>query len=251
MNHQSVRRYGRWLLLGVVAVALVAALAAGVYLGTPHHGSDASIDSVESDPGVALSQQDDRYRLAPPDRNASTGLVFYPGARVHPDAYLAVLAPLVREANVTVVVPKPPLNLAVLDQGMADASVDESGVDRWYVGGHSLGGAMACRYAADDPGAVDGVVLYAAYCDRDISETELAVLSVTGSADTVLDEDRYERSRANLPADATHRELPLNHSQFGSYRGQRGDEPSGVSYARAHERLANVTVSWIEQRSGR
>ena len=72
------------------------------------------------------------------------------------------------------------------------------------------------------------------------------MLSVTGSADTVLDEDSYEPNRANLPEDTTTHELPLNHTQFGSYRGQRGDEPSNVSYHVAHERLSNVTVSWVQ-----
>ena len=117
------------------------------------------------------------------------------------------------------------------------------------MGGHSLGGAMACRYAAANPDAVAGLVLFASYCDRDISGTGLAALSVTGTADTVLDRDTYEASLANLPADATVRELPgLNHTQFGAYSGQPGDAPSGSSYDRAHARLANVTVPWFQRR---
>jgi len=247
MARSAIRRYGRWLLVSATIIAVTVAVAGGAYLATPYHGPAGSIDRVESDPAVAVSQQDGTYRLSPTEGNASAGLVFYPGARVHPDAYLATLAPLASEANVTVIVPKLPLNLAVLDTDAAGRYVTDSSVDRWYVGGHSLGGAMACRYAAGNPDALAGVVLYAAYCDRDLSGTDLAVLSVTGSADTVLDRERYEASRANLPADATHRELPLNHSQFGSYRGQRGDTPSGVSYDRAHERLSNVTVAWFER----
>ncbi|MFC6756504.1 alpha/beta fold hydrolase [Halomicroarcula sp. GCM10025894] len=126
----------------------------------------------------------------------------------------------------------------------------DAGVENWYVGGHSLGGAMACRYAAENPEAIEGVVLYASYCDRDISGTGLAAMSVTGSADTVLDSDSYEENRENLPSDATIRELPLNHTQFGSYRGQRGDKPSDRSYATAHDRLANVTVAWFRSQRG-
>ena len=246
MNRGSLRQA---LLVGAI-LALVVVVAGGVYLGTPHHGSDGSVASVKSNPNVAVSEHSGTYVLAPAAGNATTGLVFYPGGRVHPDAYLATLAPLAERAGVRVVVPGMPLNLAVLDSGAAGQYVTNESVDRWYVGGHSLGGAMACRYAADNPNAVDGVVLYAAYCDRDISDTELTALSVTGSADTVLDRETYESNREHLPENATVRELPLNHSQFGSYRGQRGDSPSNVSYAAVHDRLANVTVSWLRARSG-
>ena len=244
------RRYGRPLLTGVVVLLTVAVVAGGAYLGAPHHGTDESVAAVESNPDVAVTERDGSYTIEPATGAPSAGLVFYPGGRVHPDAYLAALAPLAAEANVSVVVPRMPLHLAVLGEGRAGRYVTNGNVQRWYVGGHSLGGAMACRYAAERPDAVEGVVLYAAYCDRDVSGTGLDALSVTGSADTVLDSDAYESNRDNLPADATVRELPLNHSQFGSYRGQRGDSPSNLSYAAAHDRLANVTVSWLRAQRG-
>jgi len=248
MSHDSLRRFGRRATVWLVAIVVLAVAAGSVYFGTPYHGTDAGVASVEQNPHATVTEEGGTYTLEPADGNASAGLVFYPGARVHPDAYLASLGPLAGDANVTVVIPKMPLNLAVLDQGAASAHVTDRAVDSWYVGGHSLGGAMACRYAAENPGTVDGVVLYGAYCDRDISGTELEALSVTGSADTVVDSDTYEGNLDNLPEDATVRELPLNHTQFGDYRGQRGDEPSNVSYATAHERLANVTVQWFQVR---
>jgi len=249
MDASSLRRHGRRAFVWLVAAGLLVGGAGVVYFGTPHHGSDSGIAAVEADQSVTVTEREDTYTIEPAGGQPTAGLVFYPGARVHPDAYLASLAPLADRAGVTVVIPKLPLNLAVLDQGAAAAYVDRADPDRWYVGGHSLGGAMACRYAARNPDAVEGVVLYASYCDRDLSGTGLAALSVTGSADTVLDRERYEATRENLPANATVRELPINHSQFGDYRGQRGDEPSGLHYERAHERLANVTVEWVRTRN--
>ncbi|MFC7132961.1 MULTISPECIES: alpha/beta hydrolase [Salinibaculum] len=245
MNGQRLRRLGRRLGAWLVAAAVVAAAAGIVFVGTPFQGFADSVDAVESDPGVTVTQRGDTYVLEPASVKSATGIVFYPGARVHPDAYLATLAPLAREANVTVVVPKMPLNLAVFGQGTASRYVTDSDVDTWYVGGHSLGGAMACRYAHANPDTVEGLVLFGSYCDRDISGTDLAVLSVTGSADTVLNRDRYEEGLGYLPADATVREFPINHTQFGSYSGQPGDSPSAVSYDAAHEQLADVTLAWL------
>jgi len=251
VSRDATSRYVRRALVWLVAIGVLAAGAGVLYFGTPHHGPDTSVAAVEADPNVTVTERDGTYTLEPADGASTVGLVFYPGARVHPDAYVASLAPLASEANVTVVVPKLRLNLAVLDQGAAGGYVTDSRVGNWYVGGHSLGGAVACRYAAENPETVEGVVLYASYCDRDISGTGLEALSVTGSADTVLDRDTYEDSRDNLPADAATRELPLNHTQFGSYRGQRGDKPSALSYATAHERLANVTVTWFRRGAAR
>jgi dienelactone hydrolase len=247
VNRATGRRQGKRLLAWAVAAAVVVVAVGVGYFGTPLHGTTAGITSVEADTEVTVGHEGGTYRIDPVGETPAAGLVFYPGGRVHPDAYLASLAPLAAEADVAVVVPKMPLALAVLDQGAAGRYVSDSAVDTWYVGGHSLGGVMACRYARNNPTAVEGVVLFASYCDRDISATGLAVLQVTGTADTVLDQGAVESARANLPAGATVRELPLNHSQFGGYRGQPGDSPSGLDYDSAHDRLAEVVLSWLQK----
>ncbi|WP_201287892.1 alpha/beta fold hydrolase [Salinirussus salinus] len=253
MNRSRLRSQGKRLVVWLVAAGVVALAVALVYFGTPLRGTEAGIAAAEANPDVTVTAEGETYVLEPAGGNATAGLVFYPGGRVHPDAYVASLAPLAADANVTVVVPKMPLNLAVLDGDAASRYVTRSDmevgdVDTWYVGGHSLGGVMACRYARANPDRVDGVVLFASYCDRDISGTGLEALSVTGSADTVLNRGAYRAALGNLPADATTRTLPLNHSQFGGYRGQAGDEPSGLSYAAAHRRLAEVVVPWLGAR---
>lgn len=240
-------RNGERLSVWLLVIVLLAVVAGLLYFGTPFHGSDASVQSVFEDDRIDIQRVDGDYVLVPANGTSTTGLVFYPGARVHPDAYLASLSPLVSDAGVTVVVVKMPLNLAVLDQDAAtDVLERHDEIEQWYVGGHSLGGAMACRYAADNTERVSGVVLFGAYCDRSIADTDLRVLSVTGSDDTVLDRDTYERNKENVPDDATFRELRgINHTQFGSYTGQRGDRASGTPYEVAHNRLENATVPWF------
>jgi hypothetical protein len=244
---------GERLFVWAFVVVFLAVVAFLLYFGMPFHGSEASVQSVYDDDRITVERTDGGgYVMRPADANTQRGLVFYPGARVHPDAYLASLAPLVRDANTTVVVPKMALNLAVLDQGAAGHVIDRhEEIQRWYVGGHSLGGAMACRYARDNSERVSGLVLFGAYCDKSIAQTNLRVLSVRGDADTVLDEGAYERNRENLPSTTTHSVLAgVNHTQFGSYTGQRGDQPSGTSYDVAHRRLAETTVPWFRNATG-
>lgn len=248
------RRQGKRTAVWLVALLLVVLTLVLVYFTLPYQGTAESIAAVEDDPQVTVEQTDIGYVIEPAERTPAAGVVFYPGGRVDPNAYVGSLAALSRDANVTVIAPEMPLNLAIIDYGLAqgglgthaaDAAISEyDSIDRWYVGGHSLGGAMACRYARTNP-ELEGVLLYAAYCDIDISDSNLDVVSVAGSADTVLNWDTYEQSRDNLPASARVEVLDgLNHTQFGSYTGQ--DEPSGTSFETAHERLNGVVVPWLQ-----
>ena len=180
MDQSTIRRQGKrlavWLGVGLIVLA---ALTVG-YFGSPYHGSSESIATVEDDQRVTVDRTDEGYVLQPVGTTPETGVVFYPGGRVHPDAYVGSLAALARDANVTVVIPKQPLNLAIVDYGLAQnglgthaadsAMADHPDVEAWYVGGHSLGGAMACRYAANAD--VEGLLLYGSYCDVDISERD-------------------------------------------------------------------------------
>jgi hypothetical protein len=233
----------------LLAVLVLAVGGVAVYFSLAHHGTASSVQSVADDPEVSVSTENGVRVLAPADGDSTTGLVFYPGARVAPDAYDAALAPLAARADVTVFVPKMPLNVALLDTDAAgEVRSRHPEIGTWFVGGHSLGGVAACRYA--DGRDVRGLVLLASYCDADVSDQLLAVLSVTGSADTVLDRGNYRAGRSRLPPDATVREIEgMNHTQFGSYRGQRGDSPAALSYEAAHRRLADVLVPWVANRS--
>jgi len=122
---------------------------------------------------------------------------------------------MVAGRDVAVVIVDMPLNLAVLGPNRADGAREAfPAIESWAVGGHSLGGAMACRYAADNADELNGLVLHAAsYCDRDVSESGLRVLSVLGAADGVLDAERERESRANLPPETRVVELDgVNHA---------------------------------------
>ena len=252
----TARRQGKRLFGWFGALVLVALALSVVFLGTPYEGDPASIEAVEEDPSVELTGTNGGYVLEPAAVESDTGIVFYPGGRVRPSAYVGSLAPLASEANVTVVVPSMPRNLAIVDYAVArtglrpdaasDAMAAHPDIETWYVGGHSLGGAMACRYA-DRDSDVSGLLLYASYCDVDVSDTGLDVLSVVGTADTVLDWETYERNQQYLPADANLVELDgLNHTQFGTYTSQ--DDPSGTSYDQAHDRLNDVVIAWLTER---
>jgi hypothetical protein len=241
-----------WRRIGLVLSLCLLAVLVGVlvYFAFPYGAESEAVAAVAADDAVTVEERDGTYVLSPATGEATTGLVFYPGARVDPEAYVPTLAPLA-ESGVLVVIPEMPLNLAVLDSGAAAEPIaGYDSVERWYVGGHSLGGAMACRYAETNPDEVEGVVLYASYCDRDLSETDLAVLSVLGSEDDVLTVDTERENRELLPEDREIVEIEgANHAGFGAYGEQFRDGEATLSDEVARERIAAVTVEWFEGRS--
>ena len=156
--------------------------------------------------------------------NPSAGLIFYPGGKVEPQAYEPLLLSCAQE-GILCVSAKMPFHLAVLDMDAAEGIPEQfPDIDRWYLGGHSLGGSMACPYLEEHREDYKGIILLGSYSTADLSASDLEVLSIWGSEDQVLNRDNYEKNRSNLPANFT--EVVLEggcHAYFGMYGPQEGD----------------------------
>ena len=83
---------------------------------------------------------------------------------------------------------------------------------------------MAASYLADNTNDYEGLVLLGAYSTADLSDTDLDVLSIFGSEDKVMNREKYEDNKSNLPRDFT--EFIIDggcHAYFGMYGAQDGD----------------------------
>ena len=197
---------------------------------------------------VTVTSTDHSVVLAPTTGGTDTGLVFIPGAKVDPYAYMYKLSGVVEEAGVTVVITKPALNLAFFDtHPLADYAADASEVEHWYVGGHSLGGVRACMLvdAASEPG-IDGLVLFGSYCANDLSQSGLRVLSIAASNDGLSTAAKIDGAANMLPADADFTVLDgANHAQFGDYGTQPGDLDSTVTTEAVREEITGLLVGFL------
>lgn len=220
-----------------------------VYL-RPLSAEPVAIDALDGGNGVTVDVSLSMIRLTPQADARATGLAFYQGAKVDPQAYAHILRPLA-EAGFPVVIFKQPYNLAVLDSKAANAVIGNTDdtVDRWVVGGHSLGGAMAASYAEQERDELSGLLLYAAYPVNDMSaRADLAVMSVFGTNDAIATPTEIEESGAELPP--TTQFVPIDgaiHSYFGDYGPQRGDGTSNVSRAVAQREIAAATLSLLSE----
>jgi hypothetical protein len=172
---------------------------------------------------------------------ADTVLVFYPGGRVDPYAYLPPLAHTAEATGLRVVIPKAPLNLAIADtrevEHLASLAGEHTAI---ATGGHSLGGVRACLQAGNP--LVSHLVLFASYCANDLTETRhLTVLTVLGSLDGLTDPEQVTDAAVLLPGNPeTITIRGANHASFGAYGPQAGDGPSGISPERMRDQLTEI-----------
>jgi dienelactone hydrolase len=162
--------------------------------------------------------------------NAEVGLIFYPGGKVDESAYKPLAASLAARGILCVIV-KMPFNLAVLDINAANGIKENyNNIERWYIGGHSLGGSMAASYLEKHSSDFDGLILLGSYSTADLRATDLAVLSIYGSNDNILNREKYEANRYNLP-DSSEEFIIAggNHAYFGMYGEQDGDGEATVT----------------------
>ncbi|MGI9822417.1 alpha/beta hydrolase [Agromyces sp. Marseille-Q5079] len=242
-DRTSTGRRAVRVIVAVIAVLALVVVGFLIWAKTVMQGERPASLEAWTDDRVSITSYDDSIVMAPVDAASDRGLVFIPGAKVDPYAYMAKLVDAVAETGTTVVITKPTLNLAFFDQRPLDTFTSHApDVTEWYVGGHSLGGVRACMMAADED--VAGIVFFGSYCADDVSDTDLAVLSISGSDDGLSTPDKIEGSAHLLPADATFVEIEgANHASFGDYGVQPGD---GVATASDDEVRDEITRALAE-----
>ena len=233
-----MRKHWKWL----IPVMLLVLLAGGflIYTGIYYHADGIALAALESDGQVTVSRTDFGWFFDGPSEEDA--LIFYPGAKVEAAAYAPLLRELAAE-GMDVFLAEMPFRLAVFGQNRARGILSGYDYARWYVGGHSLGGAVAANYGAAHPEGLTGLILLAAYPTKEL-DASLTVLSVCGSEDGVLDREKTAAGRAF--AKGAFCELVIdggNHAQFGSYGPQSGDNPARIS----PEEQIRQTVSFILQ----
>lgn len=237
----------RTALITVCVLMAALFLTGAVYVNDYYHADETAEAALSVGESVNVEQiADDITVFLPEDTTA--GLIFYPGGKVEYTAYAPLLRKLA-ERGVLCVLLRMPCNLAVLNVNAAEGIPERyPEIEDWYIGGHSLGGSMAANYAAEHAEKYKGLLLLAAYTTKDISQTELKVLSVYGDADGVLNMEKYMDNRKNMPDDASEYVIEGGcHAQFGSYGEQKGDGKPKISSEEQQAIMVEYILEWMTQ----
>jgi len=244
-------RHWGWRLAGRISLAvLVIALVGLLAWLRPFPAEPDAIAAMSSDTSVTVTDNPTTIVMTPNVLVTPTvGLVFSPGARVDPRAYVKLLAPAAAAGNLVIIL-KEPFGLAIAQPGQSGGAIaDHPEIENWAVGGHSLGGTAAALFAGDNLATVRGLMLWASYPSNDLSTASaLQVLSVSGSNDLLSTPAAIDASRQKLPPTTTFVQIAGGvHAYFGDYGEQPGDGRPGIDRATVSAQISAVTVAFLSR----
>lgn len=235
----ALRVIGRTL----AALATVVTIGVLVYL-KPFSATPDAIAAMAGAPGVRVVDSPTQIALEPQTTTATRGLVFQPGARVDPRAYVPLLQQVSR-TGVLVVIVKQPFDIgftAIGAPGPIIAAHPE--VQSWAVAGHSLGGVAASSFAGGHTDTVKGLVLWASFPLGSLKDSPLKVASISGTDDGLATPADIDASRVDLPGSTVFTPVEGGvHAFFGDYGPQPGDGTPTVSREAAQQQIVAATVA--------
>lgn len=224
------------ILLGIIiAITLLGVIYLNDYYHTDFQAVAAfsTMEALESDgetKRVTIYPLNSKATVYAPLENATCGFIFYPGGKVEHTAYEPLMKSCAAQGILCVLL-EVPFRVAMLDTDAAEGITDRfPEMDRWYIGGHSLGGSVAGSYLAEHTTEFDGLILLGSYVISDLSDTNLDVLSIYGSEDGVLNMKNYEKNTSYLPENFTETIIEGGcHAYFGTYGTQEGDGTPAIT----------------------
>ena len=231
-------------LIWIIPLCLILILVSSflIYTGIYYHADGQAQAALKSTKNVNVSETDYGYFFdGPSEENV---LVFYPGAKVEETAY----APLLRDLagrGVDVCLVRMPFRLAAFGKDKAGDIPEIKKYENRYIGGHSLGGAMAASYAAEHGDELRGVILLAAYPTEKLDDN-LLLLSIYGSKDGVLNMKNFSEGEKLVPKKFLKQEIKGgNHAYFGNYGKQKGDSAATITSEEQQEQTVEFIIQNI------
>lgn len=224
-NKVKHRHRGLWITLTSLLLVIVVSLSAFfLYASGYERATQNALNYPSQHEEVNVTKAKNYSLFEPKVRpHFPKGFIFYPGGRVETEAYFPLMVDLAEE-GITSILIHMPLNFAFNDIQAAKGKQDLfPQIHHWYLGGHSLGGAMAATYLSSHSEGYDGLILLASYSTKDLSQKPFSTLSLLAEHDHVLNKDKYENNKKHLPHLTEHIIQGGIHSYFGDYGIQKGD----------------------------
>jgi hypothetical protein len=240
-------RYRNQVIVGLLVSLFLVSAGFLVWAETPRKPEQKALNALESTKEVQVIEEKNLFFI-PRSSSSEIGVIIYPGGRVDHRAYAPLAHGIAREGFLTIIIDMP-LNLAVFDYEAALGILsDYPEVDKWVVGGHSLGGSMAARLVYRNPGVFEGLFLWASYpaSSDNLTGQNITVCIVYGTRDGLTKQADIENSLDLLPEETIIKEIEGgNHAQFGSYGSQNGDNEATIPEHEQHKQVIESTIKLL------
>ena len=238
MKLKPMSRRNKWLVAGGIVLLILVLLAGAFfwYVSDYYRAEDTALAVMVQDSGITVQ---DNLTILSPSHPTDTAIIFYPGAKVEAEAYLPLLDQI-RQLGVTCILVHMPFHMAIFDANAAENVIAQfSEYQHWYIAGHSMGGAMASKFASDHPDLVDGLILMGAYIYGDYPDEK--TLTIYGSLNqSVEDHIDYTENIVEIEGG--------NHAQFGNYGPQKGDLPATITAEEQQKQTVEAIEAFLAQR---
>ena len=228
-----------------------------VWLWLSFQAQDLPEGVMDSDTAVTINETSQSITFQPTDSQATTGLIFYPGAMVEPIAYAPLARTMAEAGSLTIIVKLPwgtaPLarHEAQLWQTTQELMAGASGIQQWVLSGHSRGAAIAARtvYAHEDSFA--GLVLIGTSHPKEaaysLAAAQIPIAKIYGTEDGLASPSEVEAFRGYLPEQAEMVKIEGgNHAQFGYYGTQLGDNAATISREAQQAQTAASLLTFLD-----
>jgi len=234
-------------LVGFLVLVLVGTVGLAVWGNDAYPPLQPALDALQSDSHVTVTQHDGFITFEPVGVQPTTGFVFVPGGRVDYRVYSPALHQIAAQGYFVAVV-KVRINLAFFDLNAPGRVISQyPGIQRWVVGGHSLGGVAASSYVSKHLDDIAGLVIWASYPgDDSLKDTDIKAMTIYGT-NNMEGDTQINLSRSRLPDSAQFITIEGgNHAQFGSYGPQAGDRAADISAEEQWAQAVAATVQFLE-----
>ena len=236
-------------LRNLITIFVVFALLFGAcafYVNDYYRADLGAISAFSSSEKIQKEILDDETIIFKPE-NVNAGFIFYPGGKVEYTAYIPLMEELAKN-DIMCVLLKMPFNLAVLDVDGAEGIQEMyPEIENWYIGGHSLGGSMAASYLSGNISEYEGLILLGSYSTADLSKENIKILSVFGSEDKVMNKEKYDENKINLPENFSEEIIDGGcHAYFGMYGVQEGDGKPTITNEEQVQKTAEIIKDFIK-----
>jgi hypothetical protein len=209
-----------------------------MYINSPYTPEPEMYEFIELNSNVTRSDTSKAIVLEP--STYENNIVFIPGGKVMPEAYLYLATELANQGmKVTII--KPIANLAILQPNLGSKYLEEGKTN--IVMGHSLGGVVSSMVVSKHPD-INYLVLLGSYNLGEIKSTETLIISA--EFDIQMDWDTYDENTKSINNLTEVMIEGGNHAYFGYYGNQRGDGEAEMSNKEQQDLVVGYIIDFLE-----
>lgn len=234
----------------IIIILAIIVMGTGIfsyYVSDYYPADTTALVALNSTDSYSVQNTDNSITFTPTGNKSSTGIIYYPGGKVQPEAYSVVASKLAINGY-TIIIVKMPFNLAILGVDRADEVINNHPeITSWIIAGHSLGGVFASEYAVKHQDKIKGVVYLAAYPSTNASNASFKALSIRGSLDNLTTSKDISTNIDKFPANTTFITIEGgNHYNNGNYGVQSGDKNSTITREEQQQQIVNSILQFIK-----